>query len=79
MPLGGGDLLERPAEMDGRRPTALLGPPRDRGVEREVELEDARAVPVALEPSPVPVGEPATGDPQELARREVEEHRAARR
>ena len=42
---GRGDLVERPAEMDGRRPGAVGVGPRDRPVERPVDLEHAGPVP----------------------------------
>ena len=52
--LRGGDLLERAAEVHGRRACAHSGRrPRDRPGERPVELEDARAVAEALERPPV--------------------------
>ena len=63
-----GDLLERAAEVDRRRREQLGGAPRDRAVEREVELEDARSVAEAARAgagsrpgarSPAIAGEPA--------------------
>ena len=64
--LGGGDLVERAAEVDGRGAGALGRAPRDRPVERPVELERARAVPVAGEAAVVALRKP--GDPAELRR-----------
>ena len=73
--LAGGDLLQRPAEVDGPGTPALLRLPGDRAVEREVDLEDAGAVAVALEGPPIPLREVLAGNGEELARRNVEEDR----
>ena len=59
-----GDLLERAAEMDGRRLRALRRPPGDRPVERPVELEDARPVAEAARAG----GGSATAAPRRRAR-----------
>ena len=56
--LGRRDLLERAAEVDRARAPALRRRPRDRAVERPVELEDAGPVAVALERAAVAVGQP---------------------
>ena len=77
-PLRGRDLLERRAQMDRRRARALLGAPRDRPVERPVELEHARAVAEALEPPPVAARKPLAGERDELAGRDVEQRRVRR-
>ena len=74
--LRSGDLLERAAEVDRRRLARLRRSPRDRPVEREVELEDARAVAVALEPAPVRRGRRSPAIPRAPGRRRVE-HRDA--
>ena len=47
--LGGGDLRQRAAEVNGRRPGARRRRPGDRPVQRPVDLEHAGAVAVALE------------------------------
>ena len=51
--LGRRDLVERAAEVHGAGAGDLRGGPRDRPVERPVELEDAGPVAVAREPAPV--------------------------
>ncbi len=53
----GGDLLERAAEVDGRRTPCAVRGPRDGSVERPVDLEHARAV---AEPLGVPADARAT-------------------
>ncbi len=73
--LTGGDLIQRAAEVDGPGPQALLGAPRDRPVEREVHLEDARSVTVPFEGAFVSFGEVLPCNVQKLARRHVEEDR----
>ena len=67
--LGRGDLVERPAEVDRRRAARTVRGPRDRPVERPVDLEDARSVAEPLRPAPCPPGQPVAGDRDELARR----------
>ena len=77
LPLGRDDLLERPAQVHRRRLRALGRPPRDRPVERPVELEDAGPVAEPLEPPPVARRQLAARDAEQLARRHVEQHRPA--
>src|SRR5918993_925526 len=77
--LAGGDLVQRRAEVDGPGAPALLRFPGDRAVEREVHLECAGAVTVALEAPPIPLREVLAGDGEELTRRHVEEDRAGPR
>jgi hypothetical protein len=52
--------------VDGRGALAPFGSPRDGPVEREVDLEDAWAVPVALEGAPVALGDVLPRDLEEL-------------
>ena len=53
---------------------ALGRPPRDRPVERPVELEHAGPVAEPLEPAPVARRQPVAGEGDELLRRHVEQH-----
>ena len=72
-------LLQCAAEMDRRRAGALRRGPRHRPIQRPVDLERRRTVAIALERSPIPVGQtlsPAIRN--ELARREVEQHQPRR-
>jgi len=62
--------------VNRRGSRALLGTPGDGGVERPVELEDARAVAVARQPVSIARGETRAGEGEELTRRDVEEHGA---
>ena len=73
------DLVERAAEMDRAGALAPFGLPGDGTVEREVHLEDARSVAVALEGAAVAFGKVLAGDVEELARRHVEEYGAGPR
>jgi hypothetical protein len=68
-----GDLGERAAEVYRRRLGGLGSSPRDRAVERVVDLEHARAVAEAAEPAAVAHRQPVTGNRQQLARRDVAE------
>ena len=61
--------------MNGATAGGLGRAPRDRGVERPVELEDPGAVPIAPETAAVSVGQSVAGDPEELAGSYVEEDR----
>src|SRR3989449_7602235 len=70
---GGRDLVERAAEMNGRGFQAAGVSPRDRPVERPVELEGAGPVAVAAEPAHVARGQDRLGDVGELRRARVEE------
>ena len=74
-----GDLVERAAEVHGRGAGAVGVGPRDRAVERPVELEHPGAVAVAGERPAIPVGNGVTGNREHLAWREVEQHRIGRR
>src|SRR5262249_7660950 len=74
--LTGRDLLERAAEMDGPGLQASGVWPRDRSVERPVDLEGAGAVAVAAEPAHVARGKDRSADVGELRRTGVEEHDA---
>ena len=58
---------------------ALRRAPGDRPVERPVELEDARAVAVALEPPAIARGQAAPASREDLPRRHVEQHGTRRR
>src|SRR5439155_8466943 len=58
----GGDLVERAAEMNGRRLQAAGISPRDRPVERPVDLEGAGAVAVAPEPAHIARGQDRCAD-----------------
>ena len=77
--LAGGDLLQACAEVDGPGPLATLGLPGDGPVEREVHLEGAGAVAVALEGPPIPLREVLASNGEELARRNIEEDRPGTR
>ncbi len=79
LPLGRRHLVERAPEVDGPGPGAPLVDPRHRAVECVVDLERAGPVPEALEPATGPDVEAVAGDGHDLARREVEEHRACGR
>ncbi len=72
--LAGGDLVERAADVNGRGVEAARIAPRDRPVERPVELEDAGAVAVTAEPAEVVGGKERCADRGELRRAGVEEH-----
>ena len=73
-PLRGGDLVERAADVDGAGVAALGRRPRDRAVERPVDLEDARPVAPAREPLSIPaVGEPCAGEAKEPGGRDIAE------
>jgi hypothetical protein len=73
------DLGDRAAQVDRRRPAQLVGPPRDRAVERPVELEDPRAVAEPLVDPAGPRGQAVARDPDGGARRRVEDDRPRRR
>jgi hypothetical protein len=70
-----GDLAERAAQVDRPGARRLGRAPRDRPVERPVELEDARAVAVPLEAPAIAVRQPVARNAQQLARRDVDQHR----
>ena len=65
--------------MDRRRAARALGGPRDRTVERPVDLEHARAVAESLGAAAGPRRQPVAGDRDELARRDVEQDGTRRR
>src|SRR5262249_61766197 len=69
-----GDLLE--IAWGGARGVAgtLLGPPRNRSVERPVELEHPWPVAVTLEQAAINRGEPVAGQSEQTLRGYVEEH-----
>ena len=69
------DLVERAAEMNGAGALAARQPPGDRPVERPVDLEGARPVPICLESTAIAAGEARSGDPDELPRRHLEQKR----
>src|SRR5439155_1071664 len=73
-----GDLVERSSEMDRPCAKALFGAPRDRAIDRVVELEDARAVAERMELRAIPVGWTRAGDVFELPRGHVAEIRSGR-
>src|SRR5919197_1489234 len=73
VPLGPGDLVERRAEMHGRRAPARLRPPRNRARQRPIDLEGARTVPVAKQPPLVARGQSPARETDELARHHVAE------
>src|SRR5690349_20513271 len=52
---GSCDLLERAADVDRARAEHIRMPPRDRAVERDVDLENARAIPKSTELAYVPL------------------------
>src|SRR5919204_3449074 len=56
-PLRMRDLLERAADVDRRRPPTFRLRPRDRPVERPVQLESARTVAVVAQRALVAVGQ----------------------
>src|SRR5262249_34676170 len=70
------DLVERTAEVDGRGLQAAGVAPRNRPIERPVDLERAGAVAVATEPADVPRRQDRFADVGKLRRTGVEEHDA---
>ena len=66
--LGGGDLVERAADVHGRGLEAARIAPRDRPVERPVELEDAGAVAIAAQAAHVACRQDRLADVGELRR-----------
>src|SRR5215204_2314146 len=66
--LARGDFFQRPTEVHGSGPQALLCLPGNRPVEREVHLEDAGAVAVALQGAPVAPREVLPRYGEELSR-----------
>ncbi|CAN5509651.1 hypothetical protein BH24GEM3_BH24GEM3_01180 [soil metagenome] len=74
----GRDLVKRTPEVHGDGPRALRGRPGDRAAERPIDLEDTGSVAVALKRMAIARGEAVAGDPQHLARRQVQENRTRR-
>ena len=72
------DLVERGAQVHGRRASAVGRAPRNGAVERPVELERARPVAVPSECAAVSGGEPIARDRTSGAGTDVEEHAARR-
>ena len=64
----------RAAEVNRPGARALGSRPRDRPVERPVELERAGPVAIREQPTSVRVRQPLAADPGELARRDVGQH-----
>src|SRR5438876_1921574 len=77
--LRGRDLVEGPAEVDGRGLEAARIAPRDRPVERPVDLEGAGAVAIAPEAAHVARGKGRFPDVGELRRTGVEQDDTRRR
>src|SRR5205823_14648780 len=73
-----GDLIERASEVHGTRAKAIFRAPRDRAVDRVVELEDARPVAERTELRAITVRKTWTGHLVELSRRDVAEIRSGR-
>src|SRR5258706_13324808 len=67
----GRDLWQRAAEMERRGAQAVGISPWNRSVERKIDLEDARPVAEARKPPPIALGDPVTGNGEQLARRDV--------
>src|SRR5262245_13713265 len=72
------DLVERAAQMDRRRVEAARILPRDRAVERPVELEDAGAVAEAVQATQVACRQDRRADVDELCGARVEQDDACR-
>src|SRR5690606_32282524 len=77
--LGGGDLVQGPPDVEGARAAGLFGEPRDGAGQGPVQLEGARAVAEAREAAAVALGQPGAGEREELAWRDVAQHRASGR
>ena len=65
------EVLLAAADVDGAGPPHVLGAPRDRTVERPVELERRRAVPVAAQQRAVPAAEGVAAQRRERVRHHV--------
>ena len=74
--LGGRDLVEAAAEMDGRGVEARGIGPWDRAVQGPVDLEDAGPVAKAAQTAHVCGGKDGRCDRGDLVRARVEEHDA---
>ena len=77
--LGVGDLVERAAEMHGACLRDFHGAPGNRPVERVIHLEDAGAVPPALEPPAVTRRQRVARECGQRGRAHVAQHEVARR
>src|SRR5258706_8843604 len=77
--LAGRDLWQRAAEMERRGAQAVGISPWNRSVERKIDLEDARPVAEAREPPSIALGEPVTGNGEQLAWRDVGKRRSCPR
>src|SRR5207253_2950463 len=73
------DLFGGSADVYGQRARALLGAPRDRTVQRPIDLEHTGAVAEALQLAHVARRQGITRDRGELARRDIEDDGAQRR
>src|SRR5262249_4693276 len=73
--LGSGDLIERASQMNGPRAQASSRRPRNRTVERPVELEAAHAIAITAQPAHVAGRQLMAGQPYNLSRGEVQEDR----
>src|SRR3954452_23666450 len=70
------DLLDPSPNVYRRRFRALFGTPRNRSIERPVDFEHAGTVAKPAQPLDVRRRQRVAGDLRELARRDIEEHRA---
>ncbi len=77
-PLGRGDLREGAPQMHGGGTSHGRVPPRHRSVQRPVDLEHARPVPVARQHATVAGRQPVAGDFEHLSWSQVEQHRRCR-
>src|SRR5579863_905134 len=73
---GRGNLIERPADVNGSRASAGFGRPGNGRVERPIELAHAGTVTIPLEFFPVRLGQSVARHGEKLARRNVAENRA---
>jgi hypothetical protein len=67
------DVSHGSADVHGTRLVQLLGCPRDRTVDREIELVCGRSVPEAAQPAPIPIGQAIAREARHLARVQVEQ------
>src|SRR5690625_949179 len=72
-PLGAGNLLQSPPQVDSACLIALWITPGNRLVQDIVDLEDPRTISVAFEFFPVSGGKTLSGDPEHLTGCEVEQ------
>ncbi len=78
-PFSRGDLGQGAPEVHGRGAGHGRVPPRHRTVQRPVDLEHTRPVPVAGQRAPVAGRQPVAGDREHLAWSQVEQHHCRRR